>query len=342
MHTVRQFFLGSFLLLAVIAGGVPNVDACTRVFWNNNQQAQIAARTMDLYMPDDAQLVFYPPGMARAGASDANAIRWTSQYASLAVTALGLATSDGLNEQGLAVHLLYLHDTQYEARDQRPALSNALWAQYVLDNSRTVVEALENLQMVQIVSATAGGREWPLHLAIEDASGDSAILEFVDGKAVVHHGRQFTVMTNEPPLEQQLENLAKYKLFGGKLTLPGDIDPASRFVRVASFLKTLPEPTDNRTAVAGVLGVIRTAMVPFGAQDTADSGAQDTWPTLWVSAADLTNRVFYFNSTKSPNLFWIDLMSLDPTGPSLVLDLDNPELSGGVAKSFKAAASSTP
>lgn len=338
MLTVRQFLLGSSLSLAVAVGGVSKVDACSRVFWNDNTEAQVVARTMDLYIPDEAQLVFYPRGMEREGANDANAIRWKSQYASLAATALGLATSDGLNEHGLAVHLLYLHDTKYEARDQRPALSNALWAQYVLDNSRTVAEALENLGKVQIVSAKAGGREWPLHLAIEDASGDSAILEFVDGKQVVHHGKQFTVMTNEPPLQQQLENLAKYKLFGGQLTLPGDIDPASRFVRLATFLKTLPEPTNYRTAVAGVLGVIRTAMVPIGAQDTAESGSQDTWPTLWVSAADLTNRIFFFNSTKSPNLFWIDLKLLDPTGPTMVLDPYNPELSGEVAKSFKASA----
>ena len=147
-----------------------------------------------------------------------------------------MGTSDGLNEHGLAVHLLYLHDTKYEARDQRPALPNALWAQYVLDNCRTVVESLAKLRNVQIVSvSTAGGRQWPLHLAIEDAGGDSAIVEFVDGKEVVHHGKQFTVMTNEPPLQQQLENLAKYKPFGGKRTLPGDIDPASRFVRAATF-----------------------------------------------------------------------------------------------------------
>jgi choloylglycine hydrolase len=328
-------------LLAVIAGTVSKVDACSRVFWNSNKQAQVVARTMDLYMSDEAQLVFYPRGMERAGASDANAIRWKAPYASVAVTAFGMATSDGLNEHGLAVHLLYLHDTKYELRDQRPALSNTLSAQYVLDNSRTVLEALKNLQKVQIVSFQVGGREWPLHLAIEDASGDSAIIEFVDGKEVVHHGKQFTVMTNEPPLQQQLENLAKYKLFGGKLTLPGDIDPASRYVRAATFLKTLPEPTDYRTAVAGVLGVIRTTMVPMGAQDTGDSESHDTWPTLWVSAADLTHRVFYFHSTKSPNLFWIDLKSLDPAGPSKVLDPCNPNLSGEVGKSFSAPAKSS-
>jgi choloylglycine hydrolase len=148
-------------------------------------------------------------------------------------------------------------------------------------------------------------------------------------------------MTNEPALQQQLENLAKHKLFGGKLPLPGDIDPASRFVRLATFLKTLPEPADCHAALADVLGVIRTTIVPFGAEDTGGSGAEDVWPTRWISAADLTHQVFCFQSTKSPNMFWIDLKSLDPTGPSKAMDPYNPELSGDISKSFSAPATSS-
>ncbi len=48
--------------------------------------------------------------------------------------------------------------------------------------------------------------------------------------------------------------------------------------------------------------------------------------------------MFYFNSTKSPNLFWVELKNLDPNGPVVVLDPYNPELSGEVSKSFKAVA----
>lgn len=151
---------------------------------------------------------------------------------------------------------------------------------------------------------------------------------------VVHHGKQFTVMTNEPPLNRQLENLAKYKPFGGKQELPGDIDPASRFVRAATYLKTLPEPVDKREALTGVMSVVRTTMVPFGAREYAASGAVDSWPTLWISAEDLTSRVLYFNSTRSPNLFWVELKNLDPSGPIMALDPYNPDLSGEVSKSL--------
>jgi penicillin V acylase-like amidase (Ntn superfamily) len=36
-----------------------------------------------------------------------------------------------------------------------------------------------------------------------DPSGDSAILEYLGGKLVTHHGPEYKVMTNSPPYDQQ-------------------------------------------------------------------------------------------------------------------------------------------
>lgn len=36
---------------------------------------------------------------------------------------------------------------------------------------------------------TARGVKSTVHLAIEDATGDSAIVEYIGGQPVVHHGR---------------------------------------------------------------------------------------------------------------------------------------------------------
>ena len=68
-----------------------------------------------------------------------------------------------------------------------------------------------------------------MHLSIADAKGDSAIFEFVNGKMTVHRGPDTVVMTNEPAFAIQRSNLLRYRLFGGKLSMPGDIDPKSRF-----------------------------------------------------------------------------------------------------------------
>ncbi|BBL74136.1 linear amide C-N hydrolase [Methylomagnum ishizawai] len=282
--------------------------ACSRILLNTDH-GHVVGRTMDLYIPDHPKLVAYPRGIARDGAvTDGNGVRWVSKYGSVVVNSLGIATSDGMNEKGFVANLLYLHDSQYETRDTRPGVANAMVLQYLLDVSATVAEALAELDKVQIVSVKAAGREWPLHISISDATGDSAVIEFVNGAKVVHRGKDSSVMTNEPPLDWQLNNLKKYRYFGGTEPLPGDIDPASRFVRASAFLKTIPAPKDIREALAEVYSIVKTVSVPLGAENTsAGVHSEDTWPTLWTTLADAGDRLYFFQASGSPNMFWIDL-----------------------------------
>ena len=309
--------------------------ACSNVFWNTNSQAKVVARSMDLYTSDNPKMLVLPRGMERNGLLPHNTAKWKSQYGSVVITAFDSPTvSDGINEAGLAAHLLYLHDTQYEPRDlKRPGLSNLIWAQYFLDNYKTVAEAIKNANKFQIVATKLQGRTWPIHLALEDASGDSATIEFIHGKMIIHHGRQYTVMTNEPAYDKQLQNLKRYKLFGGSLSMPGDIDSMSRFVRAASYLKTLPQPKNYEEAIASIFSVIRTTMVPFGAVDTSGNESTDTWATRWIAVADLTNKIYYFSSTSAPNMVWIDLHKLNFSSqkPVLKIDLNNNSLGGEIS-----------
>ena len=50
---------------------------------------------------------------------------------------------------------------------------------------------------------------------LADATGDSAIFEYIDGKLVVHHGKQYSVMTNDPPYDQQLALNGYWQEVGG-------------------------------------------------------------------------------------------------------------------------------
>ncbi len=291
-------------------------------------------------MDDKPRLVYLPRGIARRGANVDGAARWTSKYASIAVTGMDAASDDGLNEAGLGAHLLYLHGSEHEPADPRPAVSNLIWAQYALDNFATVAKALEGLKQVQVVSRVAAGREWPLHLALEDASGDSAIVEYIGGKMVIHHGKEFTVMTNEPAMDEQLANLKRYKLFGGDLAMPGDIDPMSRFVRASSYLKTLPAPADDREAAGYLAGLIRNVAVPFGAPDTSGSVSADAWPTRWATLTDHSHRRYFFLPVHSPNVFWVDMAKFDPASSTiLAVDPYAVDLSGEISSQLKSYAS---
>ena len=208
------------------------------------------------------------------------------------------------------------------------AVPNLLWAQWVLDHCATVAEAVGALRDLPVSSVPVRGQELGCHLALEDASGDSAIVEPAGDRPQVHHGRQYRVMANDPPFAEQLANLRQYRPFGGDRPVPGGIESADRFVRASYFLHYLPEPRDIAEAVAGVVNIAGTVSCPPGAP-YEESGVYPTW---WTSAVDLTNLTYYFWSHTSPSLIWADLARIDlrPGAPVRALDPRGTDLAGDV------------
>ena len=103
----------------------------------------------------------------------------------------------------MAANLLWLNESDYGKRDEKlPGVSIALWAQYVLDNYSTVAEAVQDAREhnYQIVAATVPMyiptqgttiTSASLHLALADKTGDSAIIEYINGKPVIYHAPIF-------------------------------------------------------------------------------------------------------------------------------------------------------
>jgi penicillin V acylase-like amidase (Ntn superfamily) len=327
-------------------------DACTRVLWNNNNLAVIAGRTMDWPESTEPELVVFPRGRKRDGGKigpqvvvRANPAQWTSRYGSLVTTVYNIGTVDGLNERGLAGHLLYLTATDFGPRDEsKPGIHAGLWLQYALDNAATVTEALALLDAVQIVMAEARGRKATVHLALEDASGDSAIVEHIDGKVVIHHGRNYNVMTNDPPYDQQLALLHKmasendFANPSSATRLPGNVSPTDRFQRAAYFQRVLPEPRNEREAVASMFAIMANVSVPFGAP-YRDFGVYNT---EYRTVTNLTDRTYYFQLTTNPSVIWARLSAFDlvPGQPVRKLDPGEISLAGDVTHRFEPSSAS--
>lgn len=291
---------------------------CTRIFWNDNGIAHTVARSLDWAVNDEPRMWFVPRGTRRSGGTHDDAASWTSQHATLVLSMWDSGTVDGLNEHGLAAHTLYLdpEDVEFPSADGRPSIAHAMWAQYMLDNFTTVAEVVAASADLPLVSIPFRDQEFGAHLAVEDASGDSAIIEPIGGRLVVHHGPEYRVMANSPSLDDQLANLSRYRDFGGELPPPGDITSRDRFVRASYFLAHLPQPETQLQAVAGVVQLIDNVAVPFGAP--YDDGG--VYPTWWRAMVDVTHRRYFFGSTFSPTIFWVELATL--TGGTEVLTLD--------------------
>jgi penicillin V acylase-like amidase (Ntn superfamily) len=189
-----------------------------------------------------------------------------------------------------------------------------------------------------VVAAEARGHKASVHLAIEDASGDSAIVEYIDGKLVTHHGREFTIMTNDPVYEEQLALLKKQDFSNPRsdLPIPGNVNPVDRFQRAAYFKAMLPEPKSEQEAVASVLAIARNVSVPFGAPYKGFG----IYNTEYRTVIDLTNKRYFFELTTSPNVIWASLskFSLESGAPVMVLHPDDISLSGDIARRFQKAA----
>jgi choloylglycine hydrolase len=290
----------------------------------------------------------FPSGMKRDGGVlesstvvKTNPARWTSKYGSIVTTAYHIATVDGMNEKGLAVHLLYLLATDFGPRDtSKSGVQAALWGQYLLDNAATVREAIQLQSTIQPVMVEAEGHKATVHLSMEDSTGDSAIVEYINGKPRIHHGRQYRIMTNDPPYDKQLALLSKYNFTDAtrNTALPGNVSPTDRFIRASYFLHFIAQPKSDREAIANVLSIARNVSVPFGAPNNAPG---TVYNTEYRTALDLTNKRYFFELATAPNVIWMDLprFKLTPGSPVLALDPDNIELSGNVTGKFQPAKS---
>lgn len=328
---LKQTIVGLCICMAAIPLNV--VDACSRAVYFGQMGQTVTGRTMDWQEDMHTDLWIFPRGMKRDGGMGERGLQWTSKYGSVIASIYEGGTADGMNEKGLVANLLFLAESKYPNAqgDNRPLMSIAAWTQYVLDSFATVEEAVTELRKESFrpVSVVApNGVEGKIHLSISDPTGDSAIFEYIDGKLVIHHGRQYQVMTNSPVYEQQLALNEYWKQIGGTVMLPGTNRAADRFARASFYINAAQQSADAKEAVAAVFSVMRNVSVPRGIS-TPDQPNIST--TLWRSVADQKNRVYYFEDTASPSVVWVDLKRVDFAEGTEVrkLDLHRNSIVGG-------------
>jgi choloylglycine hydrolase len=337
---INRFYRSAVAILVaatLVSASLAPAQACTRALYVAKDGTVIVGRSMDWGEDMMSNMWVLPRGMKRDGRGGKNTIAWESKYGSLIVSAYDIGTSEGMNEKGLVVNELALVESNYgkpAASDK--VISLSVWPQYVLDNFATVAEAVadlrkENFRVQTIVLGT--GRPANMHLVISDASGDSAVFEYVDGKLVIHHGKQYRVVTNSPTYDKQLAIMEYWKEAGGtSKSLPGTSRAADRFVRTSFLLDVLPavasptyisgtpEQSFKFQAPMAVLSLMRSVGTPLGF-----ANEEQPWvsSTIWRTVSDSTNRVVIFDSALTPATFWVKLDELDlrPGAPVRKLQL---------------------
>jgi len=219
-HTMntRIFKTSTVVLLSLILGNSPlcqTASACSRATWLGRDGSVITGRSMDWPYDFNSHMYVIPRGTSNEGMK--GGLVWDSKYGTVIMAGAGTpggpidAAFDGLNEKGLGANLLYLAECDFGAvpADAKPRISFGAWVQHVLSNYATVDEVVgaaekDGLCIVPVNFGPGGAAHATVHLSVTDASGDSAVIEYIKGKPVIHHGRKYQVMTNSPVFEQQL------------------------------------------------------------------------------------------------------------------------------------------
>jgi choloylglycine hydrolase len=328
-----------FVLLFSIAEG------CTAFQLKAEDGSFIYCRTLEFGYKFNSELLVVPQGTEYTGtALDRPGLKWKTKYGFVGMNQSMEKTlvSDGMNEKGLVIGVLYLPTfAQYETPDsQRQDRTLGCWElpSFLLSTCMTVQEVKAALPTVLVAQQSPPGMGdfiLPIHYYISDKSGAVMIVEFVEGKRHVYDD-PMGVLTNSPPFDWHLNNLANYINLApvnaapvqfsnwkvpeigqgsGLLGLPGDFTSPSRFVRATIFSQWA---TPQKTALDAVnLGfhLLNTFDIPDGlVQSRPDNkNISHIETTEWVIVHDKSNLKTYFRGYKSLRIQMVDLNKIDFT-----------------------------
>jgi penicillin V acylase-like amidase (Ntn superfamily) len=167
--------------------------------------------------------------------------QWKSRYGSITFNIYGKdMPNSGINEKGLVVESLWLDETAYPLPDQRDAIPELAWIQYMLDNCTSVDEVIEANKIMRIASTSFA----KIHFMILDDSGKSAIIEFINGFMKIYRDDElpYEVLEN-----QTYEKSLKFMLThpqGAHSFLNAIGDKRERFEMMAQMLTAASEESD--------------------------------------------------------------------------------------------------
>lgn len=299
---------------------VQRADACTSFSVATKDGAILIGRSMEFELLLESKVMIVPRGFKfTSPAPDGKeGLSWQAKYGFVGMNAKGIdLATDGLNEAGLSVGLLYLPGfAKYQevgAQDTSRALANLAVGNWMLSNFATVEEVKAAIKNVVVFDyAPPGNASFPLHYAIYDAKGGALVIEYVNGQRFVYDN-PVGVLTNSPPFDWQLTNLRNYinltnlnvaslKLGNfvleplgqgtGLLGIPGDYTPPHRFVRAVALAYAAVRPTTAAEGANLAFHILNTVDIPIGVVASKNpaptSAARTSKPTTTTEPSGLT------------------------------------------------------
>lgn len=317
---------------------------------DNEEKTPICGRNMDFPEAMNSRISIHrqKEQWVSRGPDKETGFSWEVQYGFIGFSAFSTSmfpyliddVVDGLNERGLSGAVLTLNATKYQTvpPDQHHyALTQMDVLPYILSACSTVKDVKEALQGKYVWAAPFPGLATPplLHYSFHDKEGNSLVLEYIDGYPVFTDNR-IGVLTNDPTLPQQIENLQNYAYLSaeqlpetiingyvipskgsgsGTIGLPGSTDPQSRFVTSAKLLELTQKYAPLKSYEEGIMraqSILGRVHVIDGEQIRTVGNLKYFESTLWSVIKVLGEQLMLCYFSKSdPSMRRIDLKEID-------------------------------
>ena len=357
-------FLAVIVLLFVVLNS--DLNACTGITMKVKGKKAIFARTLEFGKGVlKYQVSFIPRNHQFTGKTPDGkpGMKWKGKYAHVGFTPQkGIEIFSGLNEKGLTYDGFYLPGyTEYQK--YTPDKSNKTIApvelgSWILSNFSSVKEIRNNIDKVLVAPVILEQLNFvpPMHSMIVDKEGNSIVIEYIKGKAVIFDNT-LGVITNAPNFDWHITNVknyinlraadakpvvidgVKFKGLGcgsGGLGLPGDLTPPSRFIRALFMSNSSIECSNEKQTVLHAFHILNNFDIPEGTVIEDFEGKIIPEVTEWTSASDINNLKFYFHLRNNRQIRVVDLKKLDLDAPKVkVFNLPKEENILDISKDFK-------
>jgi choloylglycine hydrolase len=347
---VRKLCAAALVGAILVNGALQTAQACTGITLVAADGTVIHARTMEFGNDLNSDVIMIPRGYTRTGTTPDGkpGLKWKAKYASVGANGIGMPVLfDGVNEKGLSSGLFYFPTSAkympYTAADAGKTVAPWELGSWMLENFASVEEVKSNIAKIVVPSVVYSGWGFvpEVHFIVQDASGKSVVIEYVDGKLTLFDN-PLGVLTNSPAFNWHMTNLRNYvnysmtnvapvkvgsvtlQPFGegsGMLGLPGDFTPPSRFVRAVAFSQSVFPSETGEDAVMEAFHILNQFDIPKGAVREAkkdEHGNVHADHTQWTCASDLKAKRFYFRTYDNSQVRMVDLTKMPLTGKDIV------------------------
>ncbi|MDO5825410.1 MAG: choloylglycine hydrolase [Methanosphaera sp.] len=245
---------------------------------------------------------------------------------------------DACNEKGLAMAGLNFPSAVYrDSNEEKDNIASFEFIPWILSQCETVADAIELIEKINILNINFSEKlpATGLHWMISDKK-NSIVVES-NQKGIMIYFNPLGVMTNEPSFDKQAFNIKNYRHLSNKtpentfspnlelevysrgmgtIGLPGGLDSASRFVKVAFTLQNALKGEDEEENVNQFFHILGSVYQQKGCCEVAEEQYEYT---IYSSCMNTDKGIYYYKTYENTQINAINMYNCDLTDDELVI-----------------------